>query len=167
MTLTLMEIIAVGALICNIILTSLALWRSCRTEKEIREHRSDYAKRHGRSSFVVPFLLLLMLTPALADGIPNPPHQHPPQDTAIHERFYSGWMRPDKPNESCCNLRDCAPAKSVRRIGNRWEAQRESDDTWVVVPPEKIEQRRDSPDGRSHLCSRGLSVFCFVAGSGT
>ncbi len=165
---TLIEAIALGALLCDIVLTSLALWRGCQAVKELRELRKEQSHRgRGISSFVVPFLLLLMVAPAIADGIPNPPHHHPPQDTAIHERFYSGWMRPDKPNESCCNLRDCAPAKSVRRIGNRWEAQRESDDAWVVVPSEKIEQRRDSPDGRSHLCSRGLNVFCFVAGSGT
>jgi hypothetical protein len=108
------------------------------------------------------------MLPVLADGIPNPlSHFHPPQDAAIHERFYSDWMRPDDPTKSCCNRKDCAPVTKARKIGNRWEALRESDGQWVAVPPQKVEQRRDSPDGRSHLCSQGMNVYCFVVGSGT
>ena len=131
---------------------------------------TTFPRRHGGSviPIVIAYTLVLML-PVLADGIPNPPppHFHAPQDADIHERFYSDWMRPDNPKESCCNRRDCAPVTKVRKVGSRWEVQRESDGMWVVVPPEKVEQRRDSPDGRSHLCSRGMNVFCFVAGAGT
>lgn len=71
------------------------------------------------------------------------------------------------PNVSCCNLQDCEPVKQVRKAGVYWEAQRESDGVWVTIPPQTIEQQRDSPDGRSHICSRGVTVFCFVHGSGT
>lgn len=108
--------------------------------------------------------LMILLTPAKADG---PPHLHPPEHAELHADFYSSWMRPSNPNESCCNKQDCAPVTKVRRVGDRWEAQREKDGAWLVIPPHAIEQRRDSPDGRSHLCSRGVTVFCFVAGSGT
>lgn len=112
-------------------------------------------------------LWIFVICGARADGPPNPPHFHPPGHAELHAEFYSNWMRPDDPKTSCCDRRDCAPVSKVRRIGDRWEAQRESDGMWMAVPPQKVEQRRDSPDGRSHLCSKGLSVYCFVAGSGT
>ena len=93
--------------------------------------------------------------------------QHHPQD--IHERFYSTWMMPDAPQTSCCNNQDCSPAGS-RFVNNRWEAQHNG--VWIPVPQSKIEQNRDSPDGRSHLCGRPgpigeFYVFCFMRGSGT
>ena len=93
-------------------------------------------------------------------------HRHPPEHAAIHERFYSNWMRPDMPRVSCCNKQDCAPVRHARQVSGRWQAQRESDGAWLDVPPEKVEQNRDSPDGRSHLCSIGMTVICFVAGIG-
>jgi len=92
---------------------------------------------------------------------------HPAEHRQLHHEFYSNWMRPDHPNQSCCNLQDCAPVSEIRKIGNRWEARRENDGAWLVIPPQKIEQQRDSPDGRSHLCSRDATVFCFVFGAGT
>ena len=105
-------------------------------------------------------LVAIVLTNARADE-----HDHPPQDVPIHEQFYSTWMRPDQPNQSCCNRRDCAPATAVRRHGDRWQAERNGE--WLTIPPEKVERHRDSPDGRSHLCAIGLSVICFVFGAGT
>jgi hypothetical protein len=92
-------------------------------------------------------------------------HQHPPQDVPIHEQFYSTWMRPDQPDKSCCNRRDCAPVTQVRRLGNRWQALRDGE--WLTIPSEKIDLNRDSPDGRSHLCAIGGTVLCFVLGAGT
>lgn len=104
-----------------------------------------------------------LINPASAQG-------HPPEHQALHERFYSTWMMPDAPKVSCCHNQDCAPAAS-RVVDGRWEAKRPDDDTWVQVPPSKIEQNRDSPDGRSHLCGRkissGFAVFCFIRGGGT
>jgi hypothetical protein len=99
---------------------------------------------------------------------PGRAQEHHPQ--AIHEKFYSTWFMPDAPQTSCCSNHDCSPAAS-RFVGDRWEAQRH-DGTWVVVPPGKVEQNRDSPDGRSHLCGRPgpigeFYVFCFIRGSGT
>jgi hypothetical protein len=95
-------------------------------------------------------------------------HRHP---DATHNgaaaEFYSNWMRPDMPNVSCCNHQDCTPVRHVRQINGRWQAQRESDGQWLTIPSEKIEHNRDSPDGRSHLCSIGTTVFCFIVGSGS
>lgn len=108
---------------------------------------------------------LLLLTSARADG-PEPSHGHPSEDAGIHHDFYRSWMRPDNPTQSCCSLQDCAPVVQVRRVAGRYEAKTKFG-KWVVVPPEKVEQRRDSPDGRSHLCWNGPTVFCFVLGSGT
>jgi hypothetical protein len=80
-------------------------------------------------------------------------------------RFYSNWDRPDQPGVSCCNLLDCAPVSEVRHANGRWSARRARDGKWLSIPPEKVEQNRDSPDGRSHLCSMGEAVFCFVPGT--
>jgi hypothetical protein len=83
-------------------------------------------------------------------------------------KFYQTWMMPDAPKVSCCSDQDCSPAAS-RFVNDKWEAQ--VDDQWVQVPESKIEQERDSPDGRSHICGRkgwnGFTVFCFVRGNGT
>lgn len=97
-------------------------------------------------------------------------HQHPPEDAGIHTKFYNTWMMPDQPTVSCCHDRDCYPTEA-RKIGNRWEARRREDGQWLVVPPEKIEQNRDNPDGRNHLCAPppayGAKVYCFIVGGGT
>lgn len=109
----------------------------------------------------VVILLMLLVSPARsAEG-----HTH----EGDVGRFYQSWMMPDSPKTSCCHDQDCSPAAS-RIVNGRWEAQR--DGAWISVPNQKIEQNRDSPDGRSHLCGRpayggGFSVFCFVAGNGS
>lgn len=92
--------------------------------------------------------------------------EHHPRD--IHEKFYSTWMMPDAPQTSCCNNNDCSPAASKYENG-RWYAMRAEE--WIPVPTQKIEHKRDTPDGRSHLCGRGSSVgsfmvFCFIRGAG-
>lgn len=100
-------------------------------------------------------------------------HNHPGADAAIHERFYSTWMMPDKPNISCCNRQDCYPTE-VRFRDGFWEAKRREDGRYIRIPWEKVEQNRDNPDGRSHVCMpppyRGYQdaeVFCFTLGGGT
>ena len=102
--------------------------------------------------------------PALAQ------HNHPSEHAEIHDKFYSTWMRPDMPNSSCCDKKDCYPTEARRRNGN-WYALRREDRQWILVPPAKIELNRDSPDGRNHLCAPppvgGDVPFCFIAGGGT
>jgi len=106
---------------------------------------------------------LLYNSPVLAEE-----HQHPARDQAIHERFYSTWMKPDNRAESCCRNTDCAPSESKFENGH-WLARKLGELNWLKIPDQKIEQDRDSPDGRSHLCAGigEFSVYCFVRGSGT
>lgn len=108
---------------------------------------------------------LVVLMWALSTHFARAQHTH---EGAVG-RFYQSWMMPDSPRTSCCHDQDCAPAAS-RFINNRWEA--EHNGVWVPIPPNKVEQNRDSPDGRSHLCGRELiigefTVFCFIRGGGT
>lgn len=112
-------------------------------------------------------LVVLAIVCAAWIGAAAAQHRHPAKDAAIHERFYSTWMMPDAPHVSCCNLEDCAPAlKAQQDPMGVWHAQRESDGQWFAIPQAKVEINHDSPDGRSHLCMRGDTVLCFIAGSG-
>lgn len=104
---------------------------------------------------------------------------HPPEHMYLHEQFYTNWNRPDMRDQetgdrkhSCCNNLDCAPVDRIeyRADGTVW-ALRTKDQQWVKIPEAKIESNqidpRESPDGRSHMCSSGSMVFCFVLGSAT
>jgi len=99
-------------------------------------------------------------------------NHHPPQDVPLHEKFYSTWMMPDRPSASCCNNRDCYPTE-VRFHDGFWEAKRREDGAYVRIPWQKVEQNRDNPDGRSHVCMpppssyRDDVVYCFTLGAGT
>ena len=100
-------------------------------------------------------------------------HGHPPEDHAIHEKFYKNWMQPDNRSVSCCHDEDCKPSEARRENGH-WIARQIGDEgSWTIVPASKVEYDRDTPDGRSHMCGRRygfnnneFSVFCFIAGSG-
>ena len=107
-------------------------------------------------------LLLCCCAPALAD------HVHPTETiTGATAAFYETWMRPDMPDVSCCNRMDCY-ATQARRRGGRIEARHRESGDWVEVPRERLEQNRDSPDGRNHLCaSADRFVFCLVMGGGS
>lgn len=102
-------------------------------------------------------------------------HNHPPQDEAIHEKFYSNWMMPDEPAKSCCNRADCYPAEVKYDGGGRLWGKRREDGLWLLIPPKKIETNRGSPDGRNHMCAPPPTadyyppntVFCLVLGGGT
>lgn len=93
-------------------------------------------------------------------------HRHLPEHAGLHDEFYKGWMRPDNPRMSCCNVQDCAPVEHVERRNGQWWMQRTTDGEWLEIPDQKIERNRDTPDGRSHMCSSGSLVFCAVIGTG-
>lgn len=93
-------------------------------------------------------------------------HRHPPQDAAIHETFYSTWMRPDDRARSCCGKEDCYPVEA-KKVGGTWFFKRRETGEWTPVPPEKIEYERDNPDGRNHVCDTGAYTYCFILGGGT
>lgn len=112
---------------------------------------------------------VLLATPAAAQ------HQHPPQDQALHEAFYSTWYRPNNPHMSCCSKHDCYPTQFKMQAG-QWFAQRREDGRWIWVPPGVMEHNRkvgiprESPDLGSHVCMQppghGELVFCAVLGVG-
>ena len=98
---------------------------------------------------------------------------HPLQDMPLHEKFYSTWHMPDRPNVSCCNDADCYPTEIQYADGNIY-AKRREDGKYILIPPEKLERNRDNPDGRNHLCAPPPSgfqpsdtVFCFALGGAT
>jgi len=99
--------------------------------------------------------------------------RHPPEDTALHEKFYSTWHMPDNPALSCCNNADCYPT-DIKYVDGRIYAKRREDGKYILVPPQKVERSRDNPDGRNHLCapppslsSSSDTVYCFALGGAT
>lgn len=112
-------------------------------------------------------IMLALILPAFAQ------HLHPPQDAAIHERFYSTWMMPNagKPRQyGCCNKQDCYPAE-IKEEGGNYFARTRDGRRWIPIPPSKLEDLqpdpRESPDGRSHVCMplTEAGVYCAVRGS--
>lgn len=116
----------------------------------------------------VALALFFIASPAFAQDHSG----HRAQDVETHIRFYNSWMMPDNRGVSCCHDKDCRPAE-VRNINGRLHARQEGDEgDFTLIPPAKIEQDRDSPDGRNHLCGSRygfnggqFSVFCFVFGN--
>ena len=124
----------------------------------------------SRHTLVVAVLALL-LSPAAAQQ--RHEHHHPPQDAQLHEKFYSTWYMPDNPIRSCCNKADCYPTE-IKVVGSSIYARRREDGKYILVPAHKVEQNRDNPDGRNHICAPPPgaisyppdTVFCFSLGGG-
>jgi hypothetical protein len=144
-----------------------------RTRRLPTNRRSRPAAKKGKEAqmsrhTLVVAALALLLSPAAAQ------HHHPPQDAQLHERFYSTWYMPDNPARSCCNKADCYPTE-IKMVGSSIYARRREDGKYILVPAHKIEQNRDNPDGRNHICAPPPSavsyppdtVFCFALGGGT
>ena len=118
---------------------------------------------------VVWLVMLGMCTMAL---FPVPTHAQEHDHDAMGERgrFYERWNMPNNRYVSCCNKMDCDVVEHVRHVGGQLQMQRRRDGEWLTIPPEKLESNypdaRDSPDGQSHMCSNGPSVYCAVLGSG-
>lgn len=110
------------------------------------------------------------------DGImpaPRHHHEHPPEDRALHEQFYSTWKMPDHPEYSCCDDEDCYPTEARPGVTTEWQAKRREDGLWVDVPDHKVERKRQPPDGRAHMCAAPPervpypAVYCFAPPAGT
>jgi hypothetical protein len=117
--------------------------------------------------------LLLVLQAQFLTAAAQEHRHHPPEDMAIHERFYSTWFMPDQPSKSCCNKADCY-ATEIKYVDGQIYARRREDGRWLPIPARKVERNRDNPDGRNHLCapppshaSNGQEVYCFALGGGT
>jgi hypothetical protein len=120
---------------------------------------------HMRSACLAVGLVFVVSTAAAQ-------HRHPPQDEALHEKFYSTWYMPDNPARSCCNKADCYPTE-IKYVGGNVYALRREDGNYILIPPWKIERNRDNPDGRNHFCAPPPggsyptdTVFCFSLGGG-
>jgi hypothetical protein len=107
------------------------------------------------------------------DGQDHTARHHPLQDQLLHEKFYATWHMPDNPNTSCCNEADCYPTV-IKYVDGNVYAKRREDGKYIPIPPEKIESKRDNPDGRNHLCAPppnafhpSDTVFCFTLGGAT
>lgn len=124
--------------------------------------------------FLGGFLCSVLVVPATAqEAGDHAARHHPPQDMALHEKFYSTWHMPDHPSTSCCNNADCYPTEIEVVDGNIY-AKRREDGKYIPIPPEKVERNRDNPDGRNHLCAPppnvsnpSDTVFCFALGGAT
>ena len=94
----------------------------------------------------------LVMSVLAQDGQDHTARNHPPQDQLLHEQFYATWHMPDNPNTSCCNDADCYPTE-IKYVDGNIYAKRREDGKYIPIPPEKIESKRDNPDGRNHLCA--------------
>lgn len=100
-------------------------------------------------------------------------HSHPPEDEALHGKFYSTWNMPNNGqprDKSCCNKGDCYPTP-FKNVAGTWFAMHRETGKWIVVPDQKLEHLqsdpRESPDGQGHLCaSAERYVYCAVIGGG-
>jgi hypothetical protein len=117
--------------------------------------------------------LLMAATAVKAHEAGQDAHRHhPPQDQALHEKFYSTWHMPDNPALSCCNNADCYPTEILYADGKIY-AKRREDGRYIFIPSQKLERNRDNPDGRNHLCapppelSPMDTVYCFALGAAT
>jgi hypothetical protein len=97
-------------------------------------------------------VIVFVVSPAAAQ------HRHPPQDEALHEKFYSTWYMPDNLARSCCNNADCYPTE-IEYVGGNIYAKRREDGKCILIPPQKVERNRDNPDGRNHLCAAPPTSF--------
>jgi hypothetical protein len=95
-------------------------------------------------------------------------HQHPTETiTGATAHFYETWQRPDMPDMSCCDKKDCYATPARMEGGKVLALHRESGD-WIEVPEAKIELNRTSPDSRNHLCASEYKfIYCFIWGAGT
>ena len=107
-------------------------------------------------------LTLLLCFPVVAQET----HHHEGQTEAV-DRFYSTWMMPDVPTQSCCNKLDCYSSERVEYRNRHWWFLHRETGKMVMVPDYKIELNRDNPDGRNHVCANPEGfVYCFILGTG-
>lgn len=99
---------------------------------------------------------------------------HSAAHQALHEQFYSKWMRPNfrKPDGrrmgmSCCDDKDCRPHPIVQRGAEFYVVL--EDGREMLIPEGILEETQadqvESPDGQSHACV-SFQVWCATRGLG-
>ncbi len=117
------------------------------------------------------YLAPLLVALSILMSLPAPAQEGHTHEGAVG-KFYQTWTMPDSPRTSCCHDEDCFPSQSKFEDGS-WYGRKTDDDAWTKIPANKIEQNRDSPDGRSHMCGRKFgasgqfTVFCFLPAGGS
>lgn len=81
---------------------------------------------------------------------------------AMAHEPYTDWRQPDQPTLSCCNGDDCRPTRAYMHDDGRWRAW--NGYMWLVVPWERVLPTDYAGDGRSHLCEKGTTIYCFSPG---
>jgi hypothetical protein len=77
-------------------------------------------------------LCCVLVVPATAqDAEDHAARHHPPQDLALHEKFYSTWHMPDHPSASCCNNADCYPTEIKVVDGNIYAKRGKTGSTFL------------------------------------
>ena len=74
--------------------------------------------------------------------------------------IYKNWHPPNNPATSCCNDSDCRPTQAWLGDDDLWRAWNGS--TWLVIPPERVLPTDYAGDGRSHLCEKVGTIYCFT-----
>jgi hypothetical protein len=132
--------------------------------------------RHAIGWIIFGAVLFVVGIIGIVAALADEPHQHRPQDLAIHHKFYKHWKMPDNRAVSCCNEDDCRPAEAYLRNG-QWYARQEGDDgDFTPIPKHKVDlglpDSPDNPDGRNHLCGRRygpraeFTTYCFQPAAG-
>jgi hypothetical protein len=95
----------------------------------------------------------------------------PPPNTALtYQQWFESMEQPGDHHLPCCSLADCHFA-TARATMVGFEVA--IDNSWVVVPPDRILQRVSNPTGRAVVCYRHIldiendhgdmiRIFCFV-----
>jgi hypothetical protein len=95
----------------------------------------------------------------------------PPPNTALtYQQWFENLEQPGEHHLPCCSIADCRFA-ITRASTVGYEVAIE--DSWIVVPPERILQRVSNPTGRAVVCYRHIldiesdhgdviRIFCFV-----
>jgi hypothetical protein len=95
----------------------------------------------------------------------------PPPNTALtYQQWFESMEQPGDHHLPCCSLADCHFATARATMAGYEVA---IDNSWIVVPADRILQRVSNPTGRAVVCYRHIldiendhgdmiRIFCFV-----
>jgi hypothetical protein len=101
-------------------------------------------------------MVRLIVTTALALGVSAA--QAGSSDSLLKSWFDS--LRQPGTRYPCCSIADCRTTE-IRMRGNEYEVPIEGQ--WLVVPSDRILQRKDNPTGSAVVCwTPGTGIMCFI-----